>query len=229
MRRRVTVFGLVWAFAMNALWVPSGLDGGYLLSVFFPAWYLFLLGLTIGVAHEFLATRWSRLWVWLAVSITLTEASVALFGGNVIGLRLALPVALAIAIASKAATMPRLTRHRFVPTLGRLLLGIAAWTLFRTAACAPYWNVAIQEKVSPDGAYIARVEREIGGALSSDSPAVHIGPRYAPPTWFGSIAACSYKIRWEDTRTLGASASRSTHSRYLNVKVKPLYGERDRR
>lgn len=222
MKRRTVIFGLVWAFTVNALWVPGGLDTGYILSVLFPAWYLFLLGLVVGGVVEVLALRWPRLWVFVALSPALTYACVAMFGGNTIGLRLALPMVLATGLAVKAATVPRLTGHKSVPNLGRVLLLLSCWTLFRTAACVPYWNDSVQEKASPNGAYIFRVEREPMGSLSSSGPAVHLGPRYAPPTWFSTIVAKSYKMRWEDDHTLVVThrAWAKIQSDYLDVKTK---------
>ncbi len=91
MKRRIVVFGWIWTFALNALWVPGGLDYGYLRSVFFPAWYLFLIGLVVAAAHEGLVTRLPRLWISAATSIALTELCLLLFNGKTAGLFLAVP------------------------------------------------------------------------------------------------------------------------------------------
>jgi hypothetical protein len=224
MKRRGTVFALVWAFSLNALFVPGGLDCGYVLSLLAPAWYLFLLGVLVGGAHEALASRWPRLWVTLALAGTLAEISVMLFGGRVLGLSLAVPVVLATALASWTARNEKLARHRAVPWLGRALLGISIFTLMKTAACQPYWEASTQQEVSPDGSCVFRTERSFFGSDSNYSVAVHMGPRHAPADWFGSVVAHGHgKVaRWENSRTLLVHSRKPLrkNEHYLTIQIK---------
>ncbi|MGC4042301.1 MAG: hypothetical protein QM758_00665 [Armatimonas sp.] len=85
MARRVAIFAIVWAYTVNALWVPGGLDSYYGISALFPAYYYFLVGGLIALLHENLVAKSPRALAVAALCALLLETAAWMFGDLLTG------------------------------------------------------------------------------------------------------------------------------------------------
>ena len=229
MKRRIAVFAIVWAFAFNALWVPGGLDGGYLYSVFVPAWHLFALGALVGVAHETLANRLPRLWVTLAFGALLFEAALALFANHSIGLWLAVPTGIAIALAARAARSPKLTALAPLPLAARGLALYIGLGLLNQVACVPV-NWETEKKIlSPDGSCRAFLYSSDGfyssNGFSEGNRRLEFAPRYDRFGFFGATVhrdlGAVRLLHWIEPNLLEIEGNHNPEEKgsFLNLRV----------